>query len=74
MRCTAADAFVEPWLPRGAQLVYISQPVHMKFKVAMSRRTGLAFAGIGSAFWALLAGLVVRLVLRPGTRSGKKSA
>jgi len=36
--------------------------------------SGLAFAGIGSAFWALLAGLVVRLVLRPGIRSGKKSA
>ncbi|MDV2981284.1 benzoate/H(+) symporter BenE family transporter [Pseudarthrobacter oxydans] len=27
--------------------------------------SGLAFAGIGSAFWALAAGLAVRLVLRP---------
>ncbi|MBT2568596.1 benzoate/H(+) symporter BenE family transporter [Arthrobacter sp. ISL-85] len=38
--------------------------------------SGLAFAGIGSAFWALLAGLAVRLVLqpRPGLRVGKKSA
>ena len=27
--------------------------------------SGLAFAGIGSAFWALAAGLVVRLVLKP---------
>ena len=34
--------------------------------------SGLAFAGIGSAFWALLAGLLVRLALRP--RPGKKSA
>jgi benzoate membrane transport protein len=38
--------------------------------------SGLAFTGIGSAFWALLAGLVVRLVLRPrpGIRPGKTSA
>jgi benzoate membrane transport protein len=36
--------------------------------------SGLAFAGIGSAFWALLAGLVVRLALRPRARPGKKSA
>lgn len=38
--------------------------------------SGLAFAGIGSAFWALLAGLVVRWALqpRPGVRPGKPSA
>lgn len=38
--------------------------------------SGLAFAGIGSAFWALLAGLVVRRALqpRPGVRPGKPSA
>ena len=38
--------------------------------------SGLAFTGIGSACWALLAGLVVRLVLRPrpGIRPGKTSA
>ena len=37
--------------------------------------SGLVFAGIGSAFWALLAGLVVRMVLqpRPGVRAGRKS-
>lgn len=37
--------------------------------------SGLAFAGIGSAFWALLAGLVVRFALRPrpGIRLGKTS-
>ena len=37
--------------------------------------SGLAFAGIGAAFWALIAGLVVRWALRPGrgTTSGRGS-
>jgi benzoate membrane transport protein len=34
--------------------------------------SGLAFAGIGSAFWALIAGLAVRWVLQP-RRSGTAS-
>lgn len=34
--------------------------------------SGLAFAGIGSAFWALLGGLTVRALLVPPLRSGTK--
>lgn len=42
----------------------------------LTAASGLAFAGIGSAFWALLAGLMVRWVLqprRPGKRSGNRT-
>ncbi len=42
-------------------------PAVIAFLVAAS---GLAIAGVSAAFWALVAGLLVRLVLRVGRRTG----